>query len=458
RSRPVMIAAVSASISSAWSWAARARASVAPLSATVACAAARGRRGYRVALHEIAERLLQPRKPGLVVTPLIDAFGIERLADLLRADGLHDAGILVEAQAPRFERQATVVKEPAQFAFRIVDEALVMHAVHAPREDGIEVLHVADVVPVVAPEFLEVVAEIDAAAEELLVAGEAAAKWMSPRVNDRGTRKHQLDEAYMTEVAQHLIDEARLARGAIYLGPRQVARGETFDLPAPERGDGSGILRRFADIGARPQLQCERRDVGQFACALHLRMRRQNLFEQRRSGAWQADDKNWIRSLAAPFGTLGKENWGVDRLGALQLCGDSVRIVADGGAMQLVTAGIVLERGFELPFVLQRLAQGELEMNAVGASRRAARELLLHRRPVGGGEAEGLEVGEARVRGTRPGPHLESPPVHFDRPRLLTNLSQQVSIPHPAPVLARVVGNRLLHEGDGLVAAAEESQ
>src|SRR5207302_10486832 len=86
-------------------------------------------------------RLLQPRKPGLVVTPLIDAFGIERLADLLRADGLHDAGILVEAQAPRFERQATVVKEPAQFAFRIVDEALVMLAVHALREDGIEVLH-----------------------------------------------------------------------------------------------------------------------------------------------------------------------------------------------------------------------------------------------------------------------------------------------------------------------------
>src|SRR5438874_1539304 len=301
RSRPVMMAAVSASISRAWSWAARARASIAPLSATVACAAARGRRGYRVALHEIAERLLQPRKPGLVVTPLIDAFGIERLADLLRADGLHDAGILVEAQAPRFERQATVVKEPAQFAFRIVDEALVMHAVHAPREDGIEVLHVADVVPVVAPEFLEVVAEIDAAAEELLVAGEAAAKWMSPRVNDRGTGKHQLDEAYMAEVAQHLIDEARLARGAIYLGPRQIARCETFDLQAPERGDGLGILRRFADIGARPQLQCERGDVGQFACALHLRMGRQNLLEQRRSGAWHTHDKNWIRSLAAPF-------------------------------------------------------------------------------------------------------------------------------------------------------------
>src|SRR5207248_5653851 len=207
----------------------------------------------------------------------------------------------IEAQAPRFERQATVVKEPAQFAFRIVDEALVMHAVHPHREDGIEVLHVADVVPVIAPELLEVVAEIDAADEELLVAGEAAAKWMSPRVNDRGTGKHQLDEAYMTEVAQHLIDEARLARGAIYLGSRQVARGETFDLQAPERGDGLGILRRFADIGARPQLQCERRDVGQFACALHLRMRRQNLFEQRRSGAWHTHDKHWIRSLAAPF-------------------------------------------------------------------------------------------------------------------------------------------------------------
>src|SRR5437762_1358256 len=191
-----------ASVRRPWSWAARARASVAPLSATVACAAARGRRGYRVALHEIAECLLQPRKPGLVVTPLIDAFGIKR---------------------------------------------------------------------------------------------------MSPRVNDRGTRKHQLDEAYMTEVAQHLIDEARLARGAIYLGPGQVARGETFDLPAPERGDGLGILRRFADIRARPQLQCERGDVGQFACALRLRMRRQNLFEQRRSGAWHTHDKNWIRSLAAPF-------------------------------------------------------------------------------------------------------------------------------------------------------------
>src|SRR2546429_2631796 len=111
-----------ASVRRPWSWAARARASIAPLSATVACAAARGRRGYRVALHEIAERLLQPRKPGLVVTPLIDALGIERLADLLRADGLHDAGVLVEAQAPRFRRQAPVVKGPPALAFRNYDQ------------------------------------------------------------------------------------------------------------------------------------------------------------------------------------------------------------------------------------------------------------------------------------------------------------------------------------------------
>src|SRR6267378_3339609 len=134
---------------------------------------------------------------------------------------------------------------------------------HPPRENRIEVLHEIDVVPVVAPQLAQIVAEFLAPSEELLVAGEAAAERVTPRVNDRGMGEHQMDETDMNEVAEHLVDEAPPAKGAVRLRTRQVARREGFDLLPVERGDRLRVRRPFGGIRARPQLERDGGDVRQ---------------------------------------------------------------------------------------------------------------------------------------------------------------------------------------------------
>src|SRR4030088_2410370 len=98
-------------------------------------------------------------------------------------------------------------------------------------------LHERDIVAVVAPQFLQIVAEALAPAEELLEAGETAAERVTPRVDNRGTGEHQGDETGASGVAVYVVDEARLVGEAVRLRARQVARGEAFDFMPVERGD-----------------------------------------------------------------------------------------------------------------------------------------------------------------------------------------------------------------------------
>src|SRR6516165_4114102 len=95
-----------------------------------------------IARYQIAHDIFQRSEPGLVMTPMIDAFGINRPAHLLGADGADDAPSLVEAQALLFERQPAVVEEPLHLSPRIGDQLLVINAMHAIRERRVDMLHV----------------------------------------------------------------------------------------------------------------------------------------------------------------------------------------------------------------------------------------------------------------------------------------------------------------------------
>jgi hypothetical protein len=64
-----------------------------------------------------------------------------------------------------------------------------VHPEHAPWKSRIEVSHERGVLTVEPPELLQIVGEFLAAAKELLVAGEAAAERVAPRVDDRRARK-----------------------------------------------------------------------------------------------------------------------------------------------------------------------------------------------------------------------------------------------------------------------------
>src|SRR5512134_2275752 len=137
------------------------------------------------------ERLLQRVEPRLVVPPLVHALAKDRPAHLLGAGSANRPLVLVETKHALLERQAAVVEQAAHLTLGVLDHVLVEHTMHPPRQNGIEVGHEFDVVAVVATEFSQVIGEILAAREVLLEAGEAAAEWMPPSIDDLRLGQHQ---------------------------------------------------------------------------------------------------------------------------------------------------------------------------------------------------------------------------------------------------------------------------
>ena len=132
--------------------------------------------------------------------------------------------------------------------------------------------------------------------------------------------------------------------------------------------------------------------------------------------------------------------------------------MAERRALQRIAAQVMLERSRKLAGVLESLAESELEMYALGAAGRAALELYAHHREIRAREAKRLEVGEAPVGQPRAGLYRQGAAVHLDRPRLLADLAEQVSVEEPSALRAGVNGDGPLHERNCLVAATEESQ
>ena len=125
--------------------------------------------------------------------------------------------------------------------------------------------------------------------------------------------------------------------------------------------------------------------------------------------------------------------------------GYQVRIVDNRGAVKRVAALVVLEGGGELPGILERLAEGELDIDAFLATSRTGGELSAHRVQIGRLETEGLEVREARVGTAAPRLHADRPSKHLDRAAVQPELAQQVSVGEPCLRLMRVGGHRPLH-------------
>src|ERR1700731_4135886 len=217
-------------------------------------------------------------------------------------------------------------------------------------------LHERDVIPVVKPQLTQVLTEFLAGNEKLFVAGEAAGERVTPRVDDRGVGKHQMDETNVAEVPEHLVDEVRSAQMAVRPGTRQVTRGARLDLLAVKRCDRLRVVQPLGGTGTGPHLERYGGDVRQLARAFDLRVARQHLLEQGRSRAWHPDDENRLPLLASPAATLVKKTGRVERQVPAEFPCHRPRIVEDSRALQRIAARVVLERGRELAGILERLA------------------------------------------------------------------------------------------------------
>ena len=163
----------------------------------------------------------------------------------------------------------------------------------------------------------------------------------------------------------------------------------------------------------------ETTDVGQLGRALDLRMTRQDLLEQRRAGARQAEDEDWRGIGVARAGYRGQEFRRVRRDQAVVHDLGLHRVVGDLRALHRVAGTVVFPGALVVAAVLPGLAEREQEIDVrlPAVSRRG--RAFFH---LGDGrivEPVGLQVREAPVSLSRARGRLDAGVVGGDRTRVV---------------------------------------
>ena len=230
------------------------------------------------------------------------------------------------------------VEHAPHAALQVLDHVLVLHAQHPPGQRRIPVAHELEIGAVVAGDVLDAVGELLAVGEQLLEVAEAAGHRLAPRVDDLRIGQHQVDEADVAEVVGHLVDEERACR----CGRRGCRRGSC----SPRRTKSSALSSRapagsagYSGSGSRPRrLAHDLLDVGQLLRTLDLRVRGEDLLEQRRAGARQADDEDRVRPWRRPSGCGAAKNSRVHTSICWRCCSRSSRAGSGSRALQRVAA------------------------------------------------------------------------------------------------------------------------
>ena len=100
-----------------------------------------------------------------------------------------------------------MIEQAANLGFRIGDNVFILDMQDMSREDVLPVPHQTNIVSVVAPNICQIISEMLALGEELLVAAEAAGQGMSSCIDDGRIWQDQADQANMGEIVRHLVDE-----------------------------------------------------------------------------------------------------------------------------------------------------------------------------------------------------------------------------------------------------------
>ncbi len=326
------------------------------------------------------------------------------------------------------------------------------------RQRGVEMRHQRHVVAVVPADIVEAVAEILSPRELLFENREATAERMAAGIDDPRVRQRQVNQSDVHEVVRHLVDEERRARLALHARALQVLLAHRTQLGCAHGAEYFRILQRRVARPPRLEAARQRDHVVQLHRAFDHGMARQDLLDQRRSGARQPDYEDRIARRAAGIGAsvekLARQQIDGPAHGVRMLVGTVVKLFA----VQTISLGIVLERRVEPLLILARLAQRELEMQPVFGRQVRERELRLHRLDVGGCEAKRLEVcktpvGFAEIRrqldALAVGPH-----ALFLPPRSL----QYVPEAEPHLRLARILGKDSGVKIDGLAVFADADE
>src|ERR1700746_1043238 len=110
-----------------------------------------------------------------------------------------------------------------------------------------------------------------------------------------------MNEPYVPEVVRHLIDEEGLASSIGVCG-RKILIAEPGEVFTRERSEDPRVARLVVLGTETPQASDDLLHVRQLLRTLHLRMRGEDLLDERRARARQADDEYRIGAGVAPAG------------------------------------------------------------------------------------------------------------------------------------------------------------
>src|SRR5580693_1839821 len=94
-----------------------------------------------VARHRIAQSGPQSGKPGLVVSPLVDAFAADGLPHLLGTRRAHVTQGFMELQTGRLEGQTAEVEDAAHAALKVIYHVFVRHGQDPPGQRHVPMPH-----------------------------------------------------------------------------------------------------------------------------------------------------------------------------------------------------------------------------------------------------------------------------------------------------------------------------
>ncbi len=238
--------------------------------------------------------------------------------------------------------------------------------------------HQLHVVAVVAADVREVEGEMLAAREMLLEGREAAGQRVAARVHDLRVRQHQVNQAKVREVVRHLVDEVGRRRFALHPRLLEITRAQGGELGRAHGREHLGVLRFLRLAAPAAKLASDADDVRQLHGALDLAVRREDLLEQGRARARQADDEDRVRPRIAETGALREKFFCKQSLGARHRGRVLVRVIADQALADAVALRVMAEGRFPFAGVFQRLADRKVEMEAVRVGQVLALELAAH--------------------------------------------------------------------------------
>ena len=217
---------------------------------------------------------------------------------------------------------------------------------------------------------------------------------MAPYVDHSGVRQHAMDQAHVTEIIRHFVDEVR---------PPGADRGRLIEIAAAECGEllerhGAQVLGVAVVLWiAMIELSDDGQHVRQFERAFDARVAGQNLLDQSGTGARQSHDENSGRVDAACMSAPGKK-------GGIKMLPDTPGLVFEyldvernGLAPPRIADRVVIEGPRVLLLVLEGAAERKVQLRLVNVLAVLTLQQRLHGRDLGIAEYIVLEVGEAPV-------------------------------------------------------------